>query len=155
MSKDRMNWDRLRVFGVVAELESMTAAAKQLGESTPTISRKIDDLERVLNCRLLVRSTKGVEVTELGRQILRRIHVINDQANFIWEDVSDLDEEAGGELRIGSLDGVLSHWLTQFLPEFLEDNKQLQLQIRILENTPKLLQNEADLSFVFTKPQHR
>jgi DNA-binding transcriptional LysR family regulator len=51
MSIDRLDWDTLRVFRVVAELSSMSAAAVRLGESPPTISRKIDDLERNLGTR--------------------------------------------------------------------------------------------------------
>ena len=61
MPTERLNWDNLRVFMVVAELNSMKAASVRLGESPPTIGRKIDDLETELNVQLLNRSTRGVE----------------------------------------------------------------------------------------------
>ena len=68
MSIDRLDWDTLRIFRVVAELSSMSAAAARLGESPPTISRKIDDLEKSLGIQVFLRSTRGVELTETGKQ---------------------------------------------------------------------------------------
>ena len=64
---ERMDWDNMRVFRIVAELGSMNAAAHRLQESAPTIGRKIDQLEKDLNTTLLVRTTRGVELTDAGR----------------------------------------------------------------------------------------
>ena len=50
---ENLDWDKLKVFIVVAELGSMNAAAARLKETAPTVSRKIDELERSLNARLL------------------------------------------------------------------------------------------------------
>ena len=100
MSVDQIDWDKLRVFGAVAELRSMRAAAERLGESTPTVSRKVEALEKMLKCDLLVRTTKGVEPTEAGRLVLKRIHVMSDETNSIWNDVCGLDIEGSGRLRM-------------------------------------------------------
>ena len=90
MSQNQLDWDKLRVFSVVADLKSFTAAAKKLGESTPTVSRKIDDLERKLNCELLLRTHRGVELTEAGRVVEAHVHAITEKANSIWYDVCAL-----------------------------------------------------------------
>ena len=63
MLSERFNWDRLRVFRLVAEAQSMSAAARAIGESTPTISRRINDLERELGTKLFERSKRGVALT--------------------------------------------------------------------------------------------
>ncbi|MEM5517581.1 LysR family transcriptional regulator [Henriciella sp. AS95] len=155
MRSNKLDWDNLRVFAAVADLGSMTAAAKHVGESTPTVSRKIEELERSLNCQLFIRSTRGVELTEAGKQVLRRTTTIANEANTILSEMSDVDQEAAGDLRIASTDGVLSHWLTRTMPQYLAKNSELELYISILEKDANLLNNEADMSFVFTKPQHR
>ncbi len=41
---ENLDWDKLKVFIVVAELGSMNAAASRLKETAPTVSRKIDEL---------------------------------------------------------------------------------------------------------------
>ncbi len=155
MTPDHIDWDKLRVFSAVAELRSMTAAAKRLGESTPTVSRKIDDLEKTLKCELLVRTTKGVELTEAGRLVVKRTHIINDQTNSIWNDVCGLDIEGSGRLRMAASDGVASHWLTRFLPGLQTKYPGIELEMKIQEGEADLLAGDADLTFSFAEPRHR
>ena len=153
MSVDQIDWDKLRVFGAVAELRSMRAAAERLGESTPTVSRKVEALEKMLKCDLLVRTTKGVEPTEAGRLVLKRIHVMSDETNSIWNDVCGLDIEGSGRLRIAAGDGVCAHWLTRFIPQFRSDNPGIELELKITENDVDLTLGEADLTFTFSEPR--
>ena len=155
MKKNQLDWDKLRVFGVVAELKSFTAAAKRLGESTPTVSRKIDELEKMLRCDLLTRTTKGVELTEAGRQVVKRTHVMDDHANEIVNTLSGIDVDGGGSLRLSGPDGVTSHWILKFLPEFQAENDLIDLDIQILEQEVDLVASEADLSITFTEPRQR
>ncbi|MAO03001.1 MAG: hypothetical protein CME94_04845 [Hyphomonadaceae bacterium] len=150
-----LNWEQLRVFGVVAELKSFTAAAKRLGESTPTVSRKIDELEKLLRCDLLTRTTKGVELTEAGRQVLKRTHMMTEQAHDIMHTLSGVDIGGGGILRLSSQDGVASHWLTQFIPEFQNHHAKIDLDFQIHDQEANLLDGEADLSITFSEPRHR
>ncbi|WP_158085579.1 LysR family transcriptional regulator [Henriciella aquimarina] len=155
MSVDRLDWDKLRVFGAVAELKSFTAAAKRLGESTPTVSRKIDDLERKLNCELLVRSPRGVELTEAGRMVARHVQTINGEANSIWSEVCNLDLEATGKIRIMAGDGMVPHWLTRSIPAFHDANPGIELDISITNHEPDLLGDETDITLAFSEPRHR
>lgn len=155
MASNHLDWDKLRVFSVVAELKSLTAAAKRLGESTPTVSRKIFDLEKMLNCELIVRTTKGVELTEAGRQVIKRTHVMHDNVSQILNTVSGFDIEGSGSLRLTSQDGVASHWLTRTLPEFQRDNPGVELELIITDTDTDLLSSEADLSITFSEPRHR
>ncbi|WP_156807813.1 LysR family transcriptional regulator [Henriciella marina] len=155
MKKNQLDWDKLRVFGVVAELKSFTAAAKRLGESTPTVSRKIDELEKMLRCDLFTRTTKGVELTEAGWQVVKRTHSMGDQANEIINTLSGIDKDGGGSLRLAGQDGVASHWITKFIPEFQAENELIDLDIQILDHEIDLIASESDLSITFTEPRHR
>ena len=152
---DYLDWDKLRVFSAVAELRSLTAAAKRLGESTPTVSRKIDDLEKRLNCDLLIRSPRGVELTEAGRIVARHAEAINQETNSIWNEVCNLDIEGSGWIRIAARDGIAAHWLTRAIPAFQREHPRLGLEMTIQPQDPDLLSGEADLTFAFTEPRHR
>ncbi|CAN0487041.1 unnamed protein product, partial [Scytosiphon promiscuus] len=81
MTNQRIDWDKLRVFKVVAELGSMTSAAARLRESPPTVSRKIDELEEFLSSKLFTRSTRGMELTETGKTVLRYARQMEESAN--------------------------------------------------------------------------
>ena len=155
MSADHLDWDKLRVFSVVAEFKSLTAAAKSLGESTPTVSRKIDELERKLNCELLIRSHRGVELTEAGRIVEAHALTISEKANSIWNDVCAMDIEGAGRIRMAAGDGVASHWITRYVPEFQRCNPGIELELNITESDPNLLAGEADMTISFEQPRHR
>ena len=83
MTNQRIDWDKLRVFKVVAELGSMTSAAARLRESPPTVSRKIDELEEFLSSKLFTRSTRGMELTETGKTVLRYARQMEESANEV------------------------------------------------------------------------
>src|SRR5262245_41940859 len=66
----------LRAFTRASELRSLTAAAKEVGESTATISRRITRLEKALGTALLRRSPRGIETTEEGAMYRLRVGAV-------------------------------------------------------------------------------
>ena len=64
-----MNLKQLEAFVRVAETKSFSAAAKKLYLTQPTVSAHIASLEKELNTCLLVRNTKGVSLSESGKEL--------------------------------------------------------------------------------------
>ena len=60
------NWEGVCEFVAVVEAESFTGASKQLGISTAQVSRQVSALEARLMTKLFHRTTRKVEVTEVG-----------------------------------------------------------------------------------------
>ncbi len=60
--------DLLRTFLRIVDSGSLSAAAVQLGTTQPTVSRRLQALERQLGLRLLQRSTHGLLLTEDGQR---------------------------------------------------------------------------------------
>lgn len=150
-----MDWDKLRVFRVVAEMGSMNAAASRLGESSPTISRKIDELERSLNSALLTRSTRGVELTEAGKAVVRYADAMADAAEAIHTEVSDTNQPAEGAIRLVTSDGLGAHWIAPRLPRFHLENPKIQLQLTISDDVPDFFDGGADIAVQFTEPKQQ
>lgn len=71
---------RLRYFRAVAEFGSLSAAARAIHVAQPALSHHMAELERQLNVRLLLRSQRGMAVTEAGAALLRHASAILDQA---------------------------------------------------------------------------
>lgn len=151
MSIDRLDWDSLRVFRVVAELSSMSAAAARLGESPPTVSRKIDDLELTLGANVFVRSTRGVELTDIGKQVLRHVHTMADAAESLKNAASDQSEPVSGSITISTGDGLGPYWIAPRLFEFHRLHPKIQVKMLVSEQPADVDTDEADIAISFSE----
>lgn len=80
----------LRYFVQVAELGSMSLASRALNIAQPALSQRMASLENHLGVQLLLRSPRGVELTESGQRLL-------DHARELLERVRAIEEELGRE----------------------------------------------------------
>jgi DNA-binding transcriptional LysR family regulator len=151
MSIDRLDWDTLRVFRVVAELSSMSAAAARLGESPPTISRKIDDLETSLKAQVFLRSTRGVVLTEVGKQVLRHVHSMADAAESLRRETAPTGAAITGTITLCTGDGLGPYWIAPRLAQFHQENPKIQLRMNVVETPPDLHSEEADIYISFAE----
>ena len=151
---ERFNWDRLRVFRLVAEAHSMTAAGRTLGESTPTVSRRINDLERELGTKLFQRSKRGVELTASGKRLLDLVQKMQGLIDTVGDQVAESDTSISGAVKIIAGDGLGPFWVARHLPEFHKTvpNVQIDLEIGLAEE--EVVHREADVAIVFQKPTH-
>lgn len=88
MYVDRL--DAMVVFVTAVSCGSLSAAGRKLGMPLATVSRKLSELEKYLNARLLTRSTRLLELTDVGRDYLLA-------CKRILEDVSEAERTATGE----------------------------------------------------------
>lgn len=153
MSIDRLDWDTLRVFRVVAELSSMSAAAARLGESPPTISRKIDELEATLGTQVFQRSTRGVLLTDAGRQVLRHVHNMADAAEALRRETSDVGAPITGSVTLHTGDGLGPYWIAPRLYQLHRENPRMQIRMVVGDQTPDLHEGDADIAITFS--EHR
>ena len=90
----------LRLFVAVAETESFSKAAQQLGVPRPTVSRSIARLEDAVGARLLQRTTRHVALSTAGRALYERIapKLLAQQTSL--DDVPEIEAPASGKIRI-------------------------------------------------------
>jgi len=151
MSIDRLDWDTLRVFRVVAELSSMSAAAVRLGESPPTISRKIDDLERSLGAQVFLRSTRGVELTDVGKQVLRHVHSMADAAETLRRETASTGALVTGSITLRTGDGLGPYWIAPRLSQFHKANPKVQVRMIVGDTEPDLHGQEPEIAISFSE----
>lgn len=155
MPIDRLDWDNLRVFKVVSELGSMSAAAARLGESPPTISRKLDDLEKSLDLILLNRTTRGVTLTESGKRMLQQVMGMWDRASVIIEEAENKStSNIQGRVSVATGDGIGPYWIAPHLVDLHANHPNLHLQLNIVEKPVDIPGGEADISVQFVEPRH-
>ena len=133
-----MRWDGISEFVYVAEYESFTRAAKELGISTAQVSRQISALEKRLNIKLLYRTTRKVSLTEEGRVFYQHCRGVLDGLDAAEQAVSNLQSKPQGRIK---LTAPVTYGEQQLLP-LIND---FMLQYRDIEVTAFLSNQKIDL----------
>ena len=92
----------LKYFLAVAREQSFSVAAERLYLSQPTLSRQIEELEDELGTQLLIRSSKGVSLTEEGMILRARAEEITELLDKTEQEVRKSEEQVSGMVYIGA-----------------------------------------------------
>ncbi|MCH9671508.1 MAG: LysR family transcriptional regulator, partial [Gammaproteobacteria bacterium] len=138
-----VDWDDYRYFLAVAQCGSLSAAARMLEVSQPTVGRRIDGLEGKLGLRLFDRIPSGFQISEVGTKILDRTANIHDEFVALHRQVSSEDSAIGGRVRIATAEGLGISWLAKKLPLLSERFPELEIDLSIDMTMADLLRGEA------------
>ncbi len=95
-----MEFRQLRYFIAVAEIGNIGLAAQRLNVSQPPVSRQIQALEHELDVKLLIRTPRGVELTEAGRVFYHEAVKILSSADMLRKRTAEADKGALGTLDV-------------------------------------------------------
>ncbi len=90
----------MQTFVRIVETGSLSAAAEQLKTSQPTVSRRLQTLERTLGLRLLQRSTHVMKLTEDGERCFAHAKDLLDNWKAMEADLRGTQDEPEGTLRV-------------------------------------------------------
>ncbi|WCM95410.1 LysR substrate-binding domain-containing protein [Acidovorax sp. NCPPB 2350] len=114
----RIDSYNLRLFAAVAHAGSIARAAEQEHIAASALGRRLADLEGAFGTALLVRSPRGVALTDAGRLVLERGSRIDDALQALVRDVQGLGAELAGTVRLyanmSSIVGALPERLRRF-----------------------------------------
>src|SRR5215831_8633209 len=99
---------RVRSFVTVARLRSFTRAAKILHVSQPALTVQIRSLEQHLKARLLDRTSRSVELTRAGSELLPRFERLLREAETLMTDLRDATSNSRGIVRLAALPSIAS-----------------------------------------------
>lgn len=110
-----MEFKQLESFAAVVRLRSFTRAAEQLYISQPTISTHIRALEEELNMRLILRTTKSIEVTAEGQKLYEyAVNILQLRDRMLQE----CSSEAKRIIHLGASTIPSAYILPEVLPKF-------------------------------------
>src|ERR1700704_3609551 len=124
-----MTIDQLEAFLAVAERRTVTEAARQLGISQPTLSRQLQSLEQDLGVQLVVRTPRGVVLTEPGGRFLRWAREALDALGQGGSELHELAQTPRGPVTIGSLPTVGAYSLPALIEAFLKQQPKVQMRL--------------------------
>ena len=145
-----MNWDDYRYFLAIARSRSLTDAAKELGVSQPTVSRRLKAIEDGLGVRLLDHTKSGYELSAPGVEIFEAVQHVEDELNSIDRQVFGQDRRLTGSLRITCTEVMANLYLARHLGEFLAEHPQIDLSIVCTFQHLSLGRREADIAIRVT-----
>src|SRR5215472_2486697 len=120
---------QLRYFRAIAKSGSLTAAARDLGVSQPTLSVALRRMEEALGTTLLLRARDGVELTTTGRALLAHAHDILAGVERAEQTVRGLETHDVGRFVLGCPDSLGAYFLPRFLAGFLERFPRIELSL--------------------------
>ncbi|CAB3805526.1 HTH-type transcriptional regulator DmlR [Paraburkholderia caffeinitolerans] len=117
----------LRLFVLVVEHGSFTAAARSLGVQTSKLSRRIRALEEELGIRLLNRTSRSLSLTETGRQFHQHCVAMVAESKAAKDIVEQTRTQPQGTVRISCPVALLDSGIAAMLSRYIEDNPQVQV----------------------------
>src|SRR3954469_10847006 len=125
------NFHELAAFVAVAEEQSFTRAATQLGVSQSALSQTIRGLEARLGIRLLTRTTRSVAPTEAGERLIEAVGPAFDQIAAGLATLSEMREKPAGTIRITAGDHAVASILWPKLAPLLSKYPDVTVEIAI------------------------
>jgi len=148
-----MDWRALQDVVTVAETGSLSAAARRLNVSQPTVGRRIEQLEEQLGAMLFTRTARGLTLTKVGEGILHHAKQMEEDALAIERVATGANQELQGNVRVSLIEDLGIQWLPQKLSEFHAQFPHLSIEINIDNRNVDLLRREADIAIRLARPE--
>ena len=148
-----MNLKQLEAFVRVAETKSFSTAAKILFLTQPTVSAHIASLERELNTCLLIRNTKGVALSDAGKELYAYAEQMLELEQKIRERFGLTGRQSGSVLRIAASTIPSQYLLPDIMARFRKEYPEEQLKLFETDSSgvvEMILSHKADVGFTGT-----
>jgi len=151
--RQKMDWDKLRVFFAVAEAGSLTHAGESLHLSQSAVSRQIRGLEESLGATLFHRHARGLILTEQGDLLYAAARDIQTRLKLATAQISDAKDGDSGVLRVTTSHGMGSLWRAPRLGKFFAEHPEISIDLILTEQQLDLPMREADVALRLKEPE--
>jgi LysR family transcriptional regulator, transcriptional activator for dmlA len=142
----------LGFFSVLASAGSLSAAARELGITTPAVSKHLALMESRVGIALVNRTTRRMSLTQEGELYL-------EHARRILSDIDDMDQLLGasratpkGLLRVNATLGFGRSHMAPLISRFVRKYPQVEVQLQLSVNPPPLTDDSFDVCIRFGPP---
>lgn len=142
----------LAFFSTLFGAGSLSAAARELGVTTPAVSKRLALIEQRLGLRLVVRSTRRMSLTPEGELLLERARAILSQIDDLQQQLSQGRGEPRGLLRVNATLGFGRSYVAPLISRFVRRYPQVEVQLQLSVNPPALTDDAYDVGIRFGQP---
>lgn len=148
----------IRYFREVTEAGSIKQAAATLRIAPSAISRQIQAIEEELSVKLFERNARGMVLTDAGRLVYRYAVDNRSLLDGIRARVQEFEAMSRGQIKLATVEGMLSNFLSNFLIELAADYPGIFVSTTVLGSravAETVGRNEVDLGLVFGRAPRR
>lgn len=146
------DWQWYRSFLAVLDEGSLSAAARALGLTQPTLGRHIEALESALQLKLFTRSHDGFAPTDAAHALRPYAADLADTAAALLRTASGQREGVRGTVRITASEVIGVEVLPPILASLRQQHPELEIELLLSNQLKDLLRREADIAVRATQP---
>lgn len=148
----KFDWNRARAFLVTAEEGSLSAAARALDMTQPTLGRQVATLEQELGVALFERSGRGLELTPSGLDLVEHVRAMGDAASSLSLTASGQSNSIEGNICISATETGAVFMLPPIIQKLRRMQPGINVEIIASNNTSNLTRREADIAIRGFRP---
>jgi DNA-binding transcriptional LysR family regulator len=141
-----LEWDDLQTFLAIAREGSLSAAARALKTTQPTMGRRLQAMESRIGARLLERHPRGYVLTSLGETVLGNVERIEAEVIATERAISGRDVALEGVVRVTCVDVVASRILAPAIANLQCTHPKITVELNTDARTLNLNRREADIA---------
>ena len=151
-----MDWNDLKYLLALHRRGSLAAAAKDLGVTKATMSRRLAALEEAVGAQLFERNPAGTVLTPAGRAAASAAEDIERVTGSLDARIADVDDSTPrGTVRFTAPPWIAGRFVIPFLPELKQRYPELEVQLVGTNQLLNLAQREADLALRNVRPSQQ
>src|SRR3954471_12707859 len=147
MRRLAVDWRDLRIFLAIAREGTLGAAARKIGQTQPTMGRRLRALEKSLGQTLFQRTADGFVLTDEGTAVLRHAERIEEEALALERRASGAETQLDGLLRLSLADWFGTVILSPLIAAFGKRHPKVTVELLTDARFYSLPRREADLVF--------
>lgn len=148
----KQDWDLYRSMLAVIREGSLSAAARRLGLTQPTVGRHVDALETALGASLFSRNRNGLTPTEAALALVPHAEAMETAAAALVREASGKSRMPEGTVRITASEVVGSEIVPFVLAPFCQTYPGIDVELATSDQMTNLLVREADIALRMTRP---
>ncbi len=150
---DDLDWNQLKAFLETAETGSLSAAARKLGLTQPTLSRQVAAIEQRMGVTLFERVGKAMALTPTGLDLLEHTRAMGAAAEALGLAASGRSQAVGGVVSISATYGAAAYFLAPLVRQLRETEPTIAIEVIASDAVSDLLRREADIAIRHVKPE--
>jgi DNA-binding transcriptional LysR family regulator len=150
---NNLDWNQLKAFLETAETGSLSAAARKLGLTQPTLSRQVAAIEQRMGVTLFERVGKSMALTPTGMDLLEHARAMGAAADALGLAATGRSQAVGGVVSVSASDAVAAYLLPPLVKTLREQEPGIAIEVIPSNALSDLLRREADIAVRHVKPE--
>ena len=142
----------LSFFVTLASCENLSTAARELGITTPAVSKRLSQMEARMGVSLITRSTRRMSLTPEGEVLLAHGRRILDEIDELDQLLAKSQSAPLGLLRVNATLGFGRLHIAPVISRYVRQFPQVDVQLQLSASPPAMTDDQFDISIRFGAP---